>query len=175
MCASPSALSCHAARPSCTTSPVRCTAKSMIVVVPPNAAALVPVSNVSEANVPPNGSCMWVCTSMPPGMTSLPVASIVSMPPARPLPGASSAVIFSPSTSTSAGNEPVGPTTVPPVIRSVIGYLRSRLGEAVVGVRTAVAVELPPVADLLQQVEVEVADDQLRVVRVADLADELAL
>ena len=72
----PSALACQAARPSCTTSPVRCTAKSMIVVVPPNAAARVPVSNVSVANVPPNGSSMWVCASMPPGMTYLPVASI---------------------------------------------------------------------------------------------------
>ena len=46
----PSALACQAASPSCTTSPVRCTAKSMIVVVPPNAAARVPVSNVSLAN-----------------------------------------------------------------------------------------------------------------------------
>jgi hypothetical protein len=32
---------------------------------------------VSLAAVPPNGSCMWVCTSMPPGMTYFPVASIV--------------------------------------------------------------------------------------------------
>ena len=32
-------------------------------------AARVPVSNVSEALVPPNGSSMWVCGSMPPGMT----------------------------------------------------------------------------------------------------------
>ena len=30
-----------------------------------------------DAYVPPNGSSMWVCTSMPPGMTYLPVASIV--------------------------------------------------------------------------------------------------
>ena len=39
------------------------------VVVPPKAAARVPVSNVSLANVPPNGSSMWVWTSIPPGMT----------------------------------------------------------------------------------------------------------
>jgi hypothetical protein len=35
-----------------------------------------PVSNVSLAKVPPNGSSMCVCTSMPPGMTYLPVASM---------------------------------------------------------------------------------------------------
>ena len=48
------------------------------IVVPPNAAARVPVSKVSLANVPPNGSSMWVWTSMPPGITYLPVASMVS-------------------------------------------------------------------------------------------------
>ena len=73
----PSALLCQSARPSCTFSPVRCTAKSTIVVTPPHAAAMVPVSNVSDAAVPPNGSSMWVCTSTPPGTTYLPVASIV--------------------------------------------------------------------------------------------------
>ncbi len=49
----------------------------MMVVTPPQAAAMVPVSKVSEANVPPKGSSMWVWTSMPPGITYLPVASIV--------------------------------------------------------------------------------------------------
>ena len=39
---------------------------------PPNAAARVPVSNVSLANVPPNGSSMWVWTSMAPGITYRP-------------------------------------------------------------------------------------------------------
>ncbi len=38
-----------------------------MLVVPPHAAARVPVSKVSEASVPPNGICMWVCASMPPG------------------------------------------------------------------------------------------------------------
>ena len=51
-------------------------AKSTIVVVPPHAAARVPVSNVSAATVPPNGISMWVWPSTPPGMTYLPVASI---------------------------------------------------------------------------------------------------
>ena len=54
------------------------TAKSTIEVVPPKAAARVPLSKVSLANVPPNGSSMWVWTSMPPGITYLPVASRVS-------------------------------------------------------------------------------------------------
>ena len=54
------------------------TAKSMIVVVPPNAAARVPVSKVSLAKVPPKGSCMWVWMSIPPGMTHLPVASMTA-------------------------------------------------------------------------------------------------
>ena len=49
--------------------PFACTAKSMIVVVPPQAAARVPVSNVSTECVPPNGISMWVCASMPPGST----------------------------------------------------------------------------------------------------------
>ena len=51
----------------------------MIVVVPPKAAARVPVSNVSLANVPPKGSSMWVWTSMAPGITYLPAASMVSL------------------------------------------------------------------------------------------------
>ena len=76
----PAVLVCQAASPSCTTSPVRWMAKSMIVVVPPIAAALVPVSNVSLASVPPNGICMWVCASIAPGITYLPVASMISGP-----------------------------------------------------------------------------------------------
>jgi hypothetical protein len=43
--------------------------KSMHIVVPPAAAALVPVKKSSDATVPMNGSSMWVCGSMPPGMT----------------------------------------------------------------------------------------------------------
>ena len=98
----------------------------MIDVVPPQAAARVPVSNVSEALVPPNGSSMCVWASMPPGMTSLPLASItVSTDAARSWPsswepGASTAAIVSPSTSTSAVAVPVAFTTVPPVIKIVL-------------------------------------------------------
>ena len=43
--------------------------KSMIEVVPPAAAAAVPVRKSSDATVPMKGSCMWVCGSMPPGIT----------------------------------------------------------------------------------------------------------
>ena len=69
MTALPSALACQASRPARSEDPFDWTAKSTIDVVPPNAAARVPVSNVSFANVPPKGSSMWVWTSMPPGMT----------------------------------------------------------------------------------------------------------
>src|ERR671916_510537 len=98
----------------------------MIVVVPPQAAARVPLSKVSEALVPPNGSSMWVWASMPPGMTYLPVASTTeSTRPARSTPstadpGTRTAAIVSPSTSTSATAVPVALTTVPPVIKVVV-------------------------------------------------------
>ncbi len=65
----PSALACQLSRPSRSERPTDCTAKSTIVVVPPQAAARVPVSKESEAAVPPKGSSMWVCASTPPGMT----------------------------------------------------------------------------------------------------------
>ena len=59
----------------------------MTLVVPPQAAAVVPDSKVSLASVPPNGSSKWVCASMPPGTTYLPVASMtVSTLPARSWP-----------------------------------------------------------------------------------------
>ena len=47
-------------------------AKSTIVVVPPKAAARVPVSKSSEEVVPPNGMSRWVWQSMPPGITYMP-------------------------------------------------------------------------------------------------------
>ena len=69
MAHSPSALANQVSRPSRSACPFVCTAKSMIVVVPPHAAAREPVSNVSEADVPPKGSSMWVWASTPPGTT----------------------------------------------------------------------------------------------------------
>ena len=44
----------------------------MIMVVPPAAAASVPVAQSSAVTVPPNGMSMWVWASIKPGMTSLP-------------------------------------------------------------------------------------------------------
>ena len=93
-----------------------------MVVVPPHAAARVPVSKVSLAKVPPKGISMCVWPSMPPGMTYLPVASITvsaSIGPSAFEPGTSSAAIVSPSTSTSYSAEPVAETTVPPLISVV--------------------------------------------------------
>src|SRR5437867_8610563 len=95
-----------------------CTAKSTIVVVPPWAAATVPVWKSSDAKVPPKGSSMWVCTSMPPGMTYLPVASMRLAPAAfSPLP---IMAIFSPSTSTSPLYVSAAVTIVP-LVMSVFG------------------------------------------------------
>ena len=50
-------------------------AKSTMVVVPPKAAARVPVSKSSLDVVPPNGMSRCVWASMPPGSSSMPVAS----------------------------------------------------------------------------------------------------
>src|SRR5438876_76079 len=60
--------------------------KSMRVVVPPNAAAFVPVSTVSTVCVGPNSQSRWVCTSTPLGKTSRPLAScpLASAPAAAP-------------------------------------------------------------------------------------------
>src|SRR5690349_8652867 len=147
--------------------PFAWTAKSMIVVVPPHAAARVPVSKVSAENVPPNGISMCVCTSIPPGSTYLPVASMTSSaagavsPPVTSL--ASTAAIFSPVTSTSASSVPDAVTTVPPLISVVLMALPpgSGLHQRPVGVRPAVAVELPQVPDLGQLCHVQVAHQHL--------------
>src|SRR5215213_9091160 len=164
----PSALSCQRPRASCTEPPVFCTAKSTIVVMPPHAAAIVPVSNVSLDSVPPNGISMWVCTSTPPCTTYLPVASTVTSaatPRTSACPGPRTAAIVSPSISTSAALRPAGLTTVPPEISSfVIGP--SGFHEVAVGVRPPIAVERPAVAHRLDHVHVEVAHDQLRLVGV---------
>ena len=117
----------------------------------------------------------------PPGTTYLPVASITcrrcsqSLPSAVS-PGATRAAMVSPSTRTSTVDQPVGETTVPPLIRVVHQRRSGGQGhQVVVRVRPAVAVERPAVAHLWMQVQVEVADDQLRLVRVARVADDLAL
>ena len=132
MTALPSAFACHASRPARRLAPRLWTAKSTIVVVPPKAAARVPVSNVSFANVPPNGSSMWVWTSIAPGITYLPVASIVSstaipaIAPSGPPGKRPTASIVSPSTSTSATYDPSAVTMVPLAIRVRIVPPRAR-------------------------------------------------
>ena len=98
---------------------------STMVVVPPQAAARDPVSKVSLAKVPPNGSSMWVCTSMPPGMTYLPAASMtLSCPSSVKNPGAPSAVMVSPVISTSWAMTPDVEMTWP-FLMSVVAMVRS--------------------------------------------------
>ena len=100
----------------------------MMDVVPPAAAADVPVKKSSDAVVPMNGSSMWVWGSMPPGMTSRPSASIT-----RASDGASRFVPTawtSPSTQrTSAARSSSWVTTVPPLMRTA--ELATRTGAAI--------------------------------------------
>ncbi len=51
----------------------------MSVVVPPKAAAIVPVWKSSALVVPPKGMSRWVWTSMPPGRRRRLVASMVAV------------------------------------------------------------------------------------------------
>src|SRR5438132_2939586 len=62
-------------RPGRSRSPRVWLAKSTTVVVPPKAAALVPVPKVSTVRAAPKSQSRWVCTSTPPGRTSRPRAS----------------------------------------------------------------------------------------------------
>ena len=56
----------------------------MIVVVPPQAAEIEPERKSSAVSTPSEPDwAIWQWLSMPPGRTSLPVASIVSAPPAN--------------------------------------------------------------------------------------------
>src|ERR1700746_3480599 len=176
----PSALACHLSRVASSDVPLAWTAKSTIVVVPPQAAARVPVSKVSTENVPPNGISMCVCTSIPPGSTYLPVASMTWSAAGAASPGGvtsreKTAAIFSPATSTSASSVPDAVATVPPLISVVLMALPpgSGLHQRPVRVRPAVAVELPQVPDLGQLGHVQVAHQHLvRVVR-GGVADQL--
>ena len=120
----PSAWASRSSRHSRTFSPWFWVAKSTMVVVPPQAAARVPVSKSSEDRVPMIGISIWVWTSTPPGTTSLSEASMTSAAAsaaaAMSLPGRSTASTRSPSISTSAGSAPVADTTVPPLISVAI-------------------------------------------------------
>src|SRR6266446_522188 len=87
-------------------------AKSMMVVVPPKAAARVPVSKSSLEVVPPNGMSRCVWASMPPGSSSIPEASMTRPAASAGREGAMSR-IFSPSTRMSAATLRSAVTTVP--------------------------------------------------------------
>ena len=54
--------------------------KSMIMVVPPASGGGGAGEESSLATVPMKGSSMWVCGSMPPGMTYWPPASTARVP-----------------------------------------------------------------------------------------------
>src|SRR6266568_2091018 len=127
MAALPSALPCQASSAWRSEPPFCWMAKSMSVVVPPWAAAMVPVSKSSDETVPPKGMSRWVWASMPPGKTYFPVASMVS-------------------------------SAVPPVMTV---RMLDVLDQVAVEVGPAIAIELPRVADLGDEVEVEVGDDEL--------------
>src|ERR1051326_2696678 len=86
-------------------------AKSTMEVVPPKAAARVPVSKSSADVVPPKGMSRCVCTSMPPGSTYMPAAS-TTVAPSVGMPGRTS-LIFSPEIRMSAGVVEVAVTTAP--------------------------------------------------------------
>src|SRR3954468_11441789 len=146
---------------------------STIVVTPPQAAAREPVSNVSLANVPPKGSSMCVCTSMPPGITYLPAASMMTASPSSAKnPGLPTAVMTSSVINTSWAMTPWVETTLPFLINVVV-MVRLPLHQLVVGVGPAVPVEGPAITYQFDLVDVEVAHDELRLVRVAHVADEL--
>ncbi len=68
----------------------------MMLVVPPARPAAVPVKKSSAVTVPMKGSCMWVCGSIPPGMTYWPLASM-TWPPLGACRFSPTATILSPS------------------------------------------------------------------------------
>src|SRR3954465_5656987 len=182
----PSALACQASGPSRRAPPTLWMAKSTMVVVPPQAAARVPVSKVSAALVPPNGISMWVWASTPPGMTHFPVASMTRSAvhaSATGVPEVARAAIRPSSIRTSAWISSDAVMTRPPrmTVRLLMFPLlpewtvRSGCGQRGVGVRTAVAVELPAVADFPQLGHVQVSDDQFGLLVARPPADELGL
>src|SRR6202161_2717751 len=162
----PPAFSCHLSRVASRLVPLACTAKSMMVVVPPQAAALVPVSNVSTEEVPPNGISMCVCASMPPGSTYRPDASSTrsaacAQDAATSVPGAASAATRSPSMRTSISAAPVELSTEPPLTRMRIAASGLRLDPWPVGVPAPIPVEGPQIADLPEPVHVKINDDDI--------------
>ena len=87
--------------------------KSMMLVVPPAMAADVPVKKSSLVMVPMKGISIWVCGSIPPGITNMPPASTISVPVGASKLG-STATITPSSHNTSARVVCSAVTTVPP-------------------------------------------------------------
>ena len=90
------------------------------MVVPPASAAAWPDAKSSTVTAPMKGMSRCVCGSMPPGMTSSPVALSTRAPGGalRPRP---TAAIRPPSSSTSAANWRSALTTVPPAMKTGCG------------------------------------------------------
>ena len=110
----------------CTVWPCMTRVKSMMVVVPPNSAARPttegPWVSVGSPLGTTTGQRQWVCGSMPPGMTILPVASTSRAPAesGKP-PRSATATTLPPAIATSAGPMACGVTTQSPVMtRSTI-------------------------------------------------------
>ena len=99
------------------------------------------------------GDRQWICGSMPPGMTTLPVASTVRVA-ASSEPGAPITAILPPATPISAAIAPFGNTQVPPdMTRSSITVPRCYLG--------CLSTTGSPATNLIQQhVGGDVADDE---------------
>src|SRR3984885_1200737 len=106
-------------------------AKSTRVVVPPMAAARVPVSKSSLEVVPPKGMSKCVCASMPPGNSSMPVASSTWWPGSAEMPGRTSLIVPA-STSTSAAMVLSADTTVPFLMRIPIDQIFPSLARQVI-------------------------------------------
>src|SRR5260221_5600428 len=104
-------------------------ARQQRAVNPPRAAALVPLSMVSEFSCP--GSRRWTCMSIKPGATMRPAASNTSAPFAREIfPGAAISEMVSPSRrmSRTASVLEAGSRTRPFLIRSMRGFLGFGVG-----------------------------------------------
>src|SRR5262245_44716735 len=90
----------------------------MTVVVPPTAAAAVPLPKSSDTWTAPTGRCRWVWASTPPGTTSRPGTSTTSVAGSSPgtddRSGPTAVMRPSAPTSTSAGRSPSTSTTDPP-------------------------------------------------------------
>src|SRR5271154_7464981 len=101
-------------------------------------------------------------------------AAAATSTPREVSPGARRATMRSPSINTSIGLAPLAEMTVPPLTRMVTAELRSGLDEVAVGLRATVAVKGPAVADLGEEIQVEIPHDDVGGVIVTELADELA-